>query len=78
MGRLGLHQHKKLLIERSPGGLYGNGSKYEPIFAEKLWRWLGKWASIFAGHQRQLVRSLVVSAVAERNRLAEFVWSFVS
>jgi hypothetical protein len=36
MGRLGLHLRKKLLIERASGGLYGNGSKYERTFAERL------------------------------------------
>ena len=44
MGRLGLRRRKKLLIERSPCGLYGNGGKYERTFAERLRRWLGKWA----------------------------------
>jgi hypothetical protein len=45
MGRLGLHLHKKLLIERSPGGLYANGSKYGRAFAERLRGWLGKWGT---------------------------------
>jgi hypothetical protein len=49
MGRLGLHQRKKLLIERSPGGLCGNGSKCERTFAERLRGWLGKWATNFRG-----------------------------
>ena|SRR6516165_4459162 len=49
MGRLGLLQRTKLLIERSPGGLYGNGSKYERTFAERLRRGLGKWATNFVG-----------------------------
>jgi hypothetical protein len=44
MGRLDLHQRKKLLIERSPSGLYGNGSKYERTFTftERLRGLLGK------------------------------------
>ena len=36
MGRLGLHQRKKQLIEDFPRGLCGNGSKYERTFAERL------------------------------------------
>jgi len=46
MGRLGLHQHKKLLIERSPGGLCANRSLYERTFAERLGGGTGNEASI--------------------------------